>query len=44
VYGFRLRQAIEDARLRVASFIGAEPDEIVFTRITTAVKEMRQFG
>jgi cysteine desulfurase len=30
-YGFRLRAAIDDAREQVATLIGAEPDEIVFT-------------
>ena len=30
-YGFRLRAAIDKAREQVATLIGAEPDDIVFT-------------
>jgi cysteine desulfurase len=30
-YGFRLRSAMDTARAQVAEFIGAQPDEIVFT-------------
>jgi cysteine desulfurase len=42
--GRRARQALEDARERVASLLGAEPGEVVFTSGATEANNLALFG
>src|SRR5436190_13105981 len=42
--GRRARQALEDARERVAALLGASPDEVVFTSGATEANNLAIFG
>src|SRR5436305_12918878 len=42
--GRRARQALEDARERVAAVLGAYPDEVVFTSGATEANNLALFG
>jgi cysteine desulfurase len=42
--GRRARQALEDARERVASLLGANPDEVIFTSGATEANNLAIFG
>src|SRR5258708_40263694 len=42
--GRRARQALEDARERVAALLGAYPDELVFTSGATEANNLALFG
>lgn len=42
--GRRARQALEDARERVAALLGAHPDEVVFTSGATEANNLAAFG
>src|SRR5439155_16472509 len=42
--GRRARQALEDARERVADVIGAHPDEVIFTSGATEANNLALFG
>lgn len=42
--GRRARQALEDARDRVAAVLGADPDEVVFTSGATEANNLALFG
>jgi cysteine desulfurase len=42
--GRRARQALEDARERVAALLGAQPDEVVFTSGGTEANNLALFG
>jgi cysteine desulfurase len=42
--GRRARQALEDARERVASLLGAHPDEVIFTSGGTEANNLAVFG
>jgi cysteine desulfurase len=42
--GRRARQALEDARERVAALLGAHPDEVVFTSGATEANNLAVFG
>src|SRR5207237_761081 len=42
--GRRARQALEDARDRVAAVLGAFPDEVVFTSGATEANNLALFG
>lgn len=44
VYGQRAKEAVELSRLRVASLIGAQPDEIIFTSGGTEANNLAIFG
>ena len=43
-FGQRARQALDDARRKVAAMIGAKPEEIVFTSGGTEADNMALFG
>jgi cysteine desulfurase len=43
-FGRRARQALEDARERVAQFLGAFPDEVIFTSGATEANNLAVFG
>jgi cysteine desulfurase len=43
-FGRRARQALEDARERVAALLGAGPDEVVFTSGATEANNLALFG
>src|SRR5437762_9776781 len=42
--GRRARQALEDARDQTAAFLGADPDELVFTSGATEANNLALFG
>src|SRR5437762_2079525 len=42
--GRRARQALEDARDQTAAFLGADPDEVVFTSGATEANNLALFG
>src|SRR5438093_8723887 len=42
--GRRARQALEDARERVAAVLGAHPDEVIFTSGATEANNLALFG
>jgi cysteine desulfurase len=42
--GRRARQALEDARERTASLLGADPDEVIFTSGATEANNLALFG
>src|SRR4051794_35397339 len=42
--GRRARQALEDARERVAGLLGAFPDEVIFTSGATEANNLATFG
>src|ERR671939_55755 len=42
--GRKARQALEDARERVAELLGAHPDEVVFTSGATEANNLALFG
>src|SRR5256885_17038719 len=42
--GRKARQALEDARERVASLLGASPDEVIFTSGATEANNLAIFG
>src|SRR6476646_5986148 len=42
--GRKARQALEDARERVASLLGATPDEVIFTSGATEANNLALFG
>jgi cysteine desulfurase len=42
--GRRARQALEDARDRIAALLGAQPDEVVFTSGATEANNLALFG
>jgi cysteine desulfurase len=42
--GRRTRQALEDARERTASILGADPDEVIFTSGATEANNLALFG
>ncbi|HKI32462.1 MAG TPA: cysteine desulfurase family protein [Gemmataceae bacterium] len=42
--GRRARQALEDARERVAALLGAQPDEVIFTSGATEANNLAVFG
>jgi cysteine desulfurase len=42
--GRKARQALEDARERIAALLGAEPDEVVFTSGATEANNLAIFG
>src|SRR5262245_61442962 len=42
--GRRARQALEDARERVAALLGAFPDEVIFTSGATEANNLALFG
>src|SRR5262245_59232796 len=42
--GRKARQALEDARERIASLLGASPDEVIFTSGATEANNLAIFG
>src|SRR5262249_59230878 len=42
--GRRARQALEDARERLAALLGASPDEVIFTSGATEASNLAIFG
>src|SRR5262249_33623464 len=43
-FGRRARQALEDAREKIAAFLGAHPDEVLFTSGATEANNLGIFG
>src|SRR4051812_2660858 len=43
-FGRKARQALEDARERVAALLGAFPDEVIFTSGATEANNLAVFG